>query len=389
MARRGRSTPTRGAHRSAGTGAGATPGNVHPRPWKIPLIATLAIVAVLAAGAYAVIQLAPQAQSNMLNAGDRSLLPAGSLAASDGVPTTATLDASGTLAATSTIEVELPDVVGKSMLTAETLLQAAGFVTVTRVATQARPGVAPDTIVAQNPSAGTRLKPGDTVMITYNPRSDAAAAAAAGAVQPVVVIDPGHQQTADVTLEPIGPGSATKKEKVKGGATGVDTKIPEYKQTLAISLKLRDSLQASGIKVVMIRTTPNVNIANSQRAIIGNKAGAALVIRVHCDSSGDTAVAGLSTLYPAGNAWTKPIEVASKRAATLVQAATVKATGAKNRGLFPRSDMSGFNYSTVPTIIVECGFMSNAAEDRLIADAGYQDKLAAGMAAGVLGFLGR
>jgi N-acetylmuramoyl-L-alanine amidase len=387
MARRGRSVATRGAHRSAGTGAGAANGVLRPRPWKIPLIATLAVVAVLAAGAYAVIQLAPQAQSNTLAPGEIGLLPAGSIAASDGVASTATVDASGTLTATSTIEVELPDVVGKSMLTAEALLDAAGLVTVTRVATQARPGVAADIIVAQNPSAGTRLKPGDTVMITYNPRSDAAAAA--GAVQPVVVIDPGHQQKADTALEPIGPGSTTKKEKVKGGATGVATKIPEYKQTLAISLKLRDSLQAAGVRVVMIRTTDNVNIANSQRAIIGNKAGAALVVRVHCDSNGDTAVQGLSTLYPAGTVWTKPIEVASKRAAELVQAAAIRATGAKDRGLFPRSDMSGFNYSTVPTIIVECGFMSNAAEDRLIATPAYQDKLAVGMSAGVLEFLGR
>ncbi len=381
MARRGRTSGSRAAHRAA-----ATPH--HPQPWRIPLIAALAVVAVVALAAFAVMQLTPSLTKPALSATDNGPLPDSSIAASDGVAATDTVDATASLVPSGTVEVELPDVVGKSMQTAEALLQAAGFVTITRVAAQARPGVAADEVLAQSPTAGTRLRRGDTVLITYNPRSTAAAAGPIGP-QPVVVIDAGHQEKADLTLEPIGPGSATMKEKVKGGATGVATGIPEYRQTLAISLRLRDRLQAAGIKVVMIRTTNNVNIANSQRAILGNQAGAALVVRVHLDSNTNTSVRGLSTLYPSGNTWVKLIEAPSKRAAALVQAATVKATGAKDRGLFPRADMSGFNYSTVPTIIVECAFMSNEEEDRLAATPAYQDKLAAGMTAGVLEYLGR
>jgi N-acetylmuramoyl-L-alanine amidase len=222
--------------------------------------------------------------------------------------------------------------------------------------------------------------------VTYNPVAGAVAGAPSG-VQPIVVIDAGHQAKADLTLEPIGPGSTTMKEKVKGGATGVVTRTPEYERVRVIGLMLRDRLQAAGVTVIMIRTTNDVNVANSRRAIIGNEAGAALTIRIHCDSNANSSVSGLSTLYPSGNSWVKPIEAASKRAAGIVQAATAKATGAANRGLFPRSDMTGFNYSTVPTIIVECGFMSNAVEDRLLADPAYQEKLAAGLAAGVLEYV--
>ena len=50
-----------------------------------------------------------------------------------------------------------------------------------------------------------------------------------------------------------------------------------------------------------------------------------------------------------------------------------------------RADLAGFNYSKVPAVLVECGFLSNAAEDHLIETPAYQDKLAAGLAAGVLG----
>lgn len=40
----------------------------------------------------------------------------------------------------------------------------------------------------------------------------------------LVVIDPGHQQKANLNLEPIGPGAATQKYKVTDGTTGVVTK---------------------------------------------------------------------------------------------------------------------------------------------------------------------
>ena len=38
-------------------------------------------------------------------------------------------------------------------------------------------------------------------------------------------------------------------------------------------------------------------------------------------------------------------------------------------------------------MLVECGFLSNPVEDRLLASPHYQDKIAAGMAEGVLSYL--
>ena len=138
----------------------------------------------------------------------------------------------------------------------------------------------------------------------------------------------------------------------------------------------------------MIRTTNDVDITNMQRAIIGNDAKADLVVRIHLDSSTNSSVHGISTLYPSGNSWCAPIEAMSKKAAGLVQTAVTGATGAASRGLSPRSDMTGFNWSTRPTIIVECGFMSNSTEDRNCARPDYQDKIAGGISAGVLKYLG-
>lgn len=312
-----------------------------------------------------------------------SPLPAASLASTDGSQSVDATDLASA-SATSSVEIEVPDVTGKSLAAAEAVLQVAGLRTETRVADPPMQGVMPETVISQWPNAGARARSGDRVVLTYQP----SAGVSSSGKQFVVVIDPGHQAKANLTLEPIGPGSATKKEKVRGGATGVATRIPEYKEALTISLLLRDRLQGAGVKVVMVRTTNDVDIANSQRAIVGNKANADLVVRVHLDSVSDGTVHGISVQYPSGNKWCQPIETPSKRAAALVEDAVTAATGGGKRGLFPRSDMTGFNWSTRPTIIVECGFMSNADEDRRCATAAYQGLLATGISKGVLAYLG-
>ena len=102
--------------------------------------------------------------------------------------------------------------------------------------------------------------------------------------------------------------------------------------------------------------------------------------------AGHPGLSGLLTLVPAKNQWTGPIVTSSARAGRDVRAATLAATGAKDRGITPRSDMSGFNWSTVPSVIVEMGVMTNAAEDRRLSTAAYQQKLAVGMAAGIARF---
>jgi N-acetylmuramoyl-L-alanine amidase len=203
----------------------------------------------------------------------------------------------------------------------------------------------------------------------------------------IVAIDPGHQAKANYELEPIGPGATTKKAKVSSGTAGVATGTPESEVTLAVGLKLRDALEALGVQVVMTRTTQDVDVPNSERAKMANDAHADLAIRLHCNGGGSSAH-GLFTLYPASIAgWTDDIAVASKEAATIIQRAAIAATGAQDRGLQERSDLTGFNWSDVPDVLVEMGFMTNAAEDRLLESDAYQDKIVRGLVDGIIEFL--
>ncbi|MFQ6848918.1 MAG: N-acetylmuramoyl-L-alanine amidase, partial [Clostridium perfringens] len=55
---------------------------------------------------------------------------------------------------------------------------------------------------------------------------------------------------------------------------------------------------------------------------------------------------------------------------------TLKEGGVKVNGVFERKDMTGFNWSQRPVIILEMGFMSNWEDDALLGDKLYQQKIA-------------
>jgi N-acetylmuramoyl-L-alanine amidase len=201
---------------------------------------------------------------------------------------------------------------------------------------------------------------------------------------PLVCLDPGHGTPAAIGLqtEPVGPGSRTRKIKDGGGAPG------EAAVALAIGLKTRTLLRNAGYRVAMTRTGPTYRGGNIERARFCNVRHAALMIRIHADGSTLTSLHGIRTLLPAlHRGWTDDIYGPSLRAARVMQAALVRTTGARDLGLMPRSDLTGFNWANVPAILVETGFMSNPRERRLLQSPGYQLKVARGLVAGASAFL--
>jgi N-acetylmuramoyl-L-alanine amidase len=202
----------------------------------------------------------------------------------------------------------------------------------------------------------------------------------------LICLDPGHGTPPAVgrQTEPIGPGSNIRKIKDGGGASG------EAVVALAIAKKTRTLLLRRGYRVAMTRTGPTFaygNGGNVARAQFCNRRGASLMLRIHADGSPDTSRHGLSTLYPAlHRGWTDDIYASSLRAAKAIQRSTVAATGARDLGLSRRSDLTGFNWSNVPAVLVETGFMSNPSERRLLQSSAYQWKVARGFTTGVAAF---
>jgi N-acetylmuramoyl-L-alanine amidase len=202
---------------------------------------------------------------------------------------------------------------------------------------------------------------------------------------PLVCLDPGHARRPNFETERIGPGSRRRKIKDGGGAPG------EAPVVLAISKKTRVILRDAGFRVAMTRTTPDFTLpqgGNIARARFCNRRDAALMLRVHADGSTDPGAHGVSTLYPwYRRGWTSDIYRPSLRAAGIVQRKVVRATGALDRGLVGRSDLTGFNWADVPVVLVETGFMTNPAEGRKLKTPRYQWKVARGLARAARSFL--
>lgn len=206
----------------------------------------------------------------------------------------------------------------------------------------------------------------------------------------IIYIDPGHQRYADLSTEPIGPGSSTKKEKMTGGATGVSTGIPEYKFTLTISKKLKNALEQKGYAVVLSRTKHNVKMGNIARAKKGNNSGAHICIRIHADSFSSSSAHGASVLYASTSNpyYAKKYATKSKKLATKLLDEYCDATGIYKRGIVVRNDLTGTNWSKMPTVLIECGFMSNPTEDRKLNNKNFQKNMIKGMVNGIDAYFG-
>jgi N-acetylmuramoyl-L-alanine amidase len=212
-----------------------------------------------------------------------------------------------------------------------------------------------------------------------------AALVAPGGKAPVVCLDPGHAATPNLSTERIGPGSSVRKIKDGGGAPG------EASVVLEIARKTRRVLLAKGYRVEMTRTGTEFtygNGGNIARAQFCNERRAALMLRIHADGSTSSAQHGAAMLYPAWRrGWTSDIYRPSLNAARVVHRRLLEATGAADRGLVARADLTGFNWADVPVILVETGFMTNPRERALLQSDWYQRRIARGLTAGVKRFV--
>lgn len=200
----------------------------------------------------------------------------------------------------------------------------------------------------------------------------------------IVVIDAGHQQTANEETEPIGPAASETKVKATTGNTGVTTGVAEYELNLEIALKLESELASRGYTVKMIRTSNDVDISNATRAEYANNLSADAVIKIHTNGSTDSNATGVMTVcQTSSNPYNSGIYDDCKTLATDVLAGLLASTGAESDGIWETDNMSGINWSTVPVTIVEVGYMTTASDEALLVTDDYQSKIAKGIADGV------
>lgn len=177
----------------------------------------------------------------------------------------------------------------------------------------------------------------------------------------IIVIDPGHG------------GS-------NPGAVANNTR--ESDNNLAVSLKLRDKLVQAGAKVIMTRDTDrtvapegsSLGAELQARVDLAKTNHADMFISIHSNSNPDTSIAGAMTFYPSGQ---------SSALASEIESAVVTETGAVNKGA-SSATFYVLRNNSVPSTLVEMGFVSNREEAALLNSDSYRTKIAQGILNGIV-----
>ena len=175
-----------------------------------------------------------------------------------------------------------------------------------------------------------------------------------------------------------------------GGAVGINGTI-EKDINLQIALKLREVLENRGVRVIMTRTDDNSICDNSARTLhekkvsdmhnrleIINTSGADLFLSIHINSFSDPKSGGLHVFYSRNHP-------EAEETATLIQESIAELTGAKTHAVKTASDTLFLMKNPIPpAILIECGFISNPEEEKLLNDDNYQSKIAFSIANAVI-----
>lgn len=198
----------------------------------------------------------------------------------------------------------------------------------------------------------------------------------------VIVIDAGHGKNSYNKEERIAPDSDETKSAFASGTSGKNQSEEEL--NLSVALLLAEVLANEGAAVHMTRTEHESDMTNIDRAEFANEFGADLSVKIHADGSEDSKVHGVSVLVPGGeHIKDEKLLSESRKAGELVLEEFVKATGAYDRGISVRNDLTGFNWTKVPVILVEMGFMTNPDEDAAMENEKYQRLMAKGIVRGI------
>lgn len=179
------------------------------------------------------------------------------------------------------------------------------------------------------------------------------------------------------------------------GAMNKDKTILEKDVNLEITKKLRDLLESSGATVIMTRdrdvslyqedgnkTTRqkyNENLKNRKKII--NESNADIFVSIHLNAFEQSKYYGAQTFYPKG-------KDDGKELAQFIQDELKRVVDQDNdRKIKPRDDIYLLKNATMPSVLIECGFLSNEKESQLLADSKYQDKIAWAIYVGIQKYL--
>lgn len=211
----------------------------------------------------------------------------------------------------------------------------------------------------------------------------------------VVVLDPGHNggnAGHPAQINALVPAGRGQEKACNTTGTSTDAGYTEHAFNWDVANRVRAELTAKGYTVVMTRPDDTgVGPCVNERAAIGNQANAAAVVSIHGDGSTASGAHGFHVEYssPALNAeqGTPSIALAAAvRDAVHAQGFALSDYLGTN-GLYGRADLAGLNLSDRPAVLIECGNMRDAGDAAVMTSAAGRQRIADGIAAGIIAYL--
>ncbi len=177
---------------------------------------------------------------------------------------------------------------------------------------------------------------------------------------------------------------------VDGGVLGINTGVKESELNLKVVKKLEGYLLSAGMNVVLTRSTDaglygiaTTNLKRKdmeKRKEIINKANPDLVISVHMNKYSVSTRRGAQVFYKDGSEGGKVLAKSVQESFNAMSEASRKCSALTG-------DYYILNCSEYPSIIAECGFLSNPEDETLLVSDEYQDSIAYAIFKGVIGYL--
>lgn len=143
---------------------------------------------------------------------------------------------------------------------------------------------------------------------------------------------------------------------------------------LEISKKLKEKLKPNGYKVILTRDSDKY-VDNLLRAKLANKRRARIFISIHGNAmENNNSTNGIQVLYYPNRESTIG-DLNNDELAQIMMSSLVKGTGANDKGIIEREDLIVLNQTKMPALIIECGFLSNENEEKLLLTDDYQNKM--------------
>lgn len=156
----------------------------------------------------------------------------------------------------------------------------------------------------------------------------------------------------------------------RGGVPG--QRISEKDKTLDVAQRLKRLLQAEGYRVIMTRDS-DVFVSLGARVAIANSYRGASFVSIHFNCATRAGANGIETYYYRGDS----AGLAQSIHRNVVSGAPTENRGIRRRGFYV------LRRTAIPSVLVECGFLTNPTEGSLALSAGYRQKLAEQIARGI------